>query len=344
MPQGTPASDGFSMPAEWFPHAGCYVSWPCKEKTWHGHFQRSKAAYEQVIIAISRFERVTVLVTRSTAAEARRIFENRVDFLEVELDDSWIRDNGPIFVRDANGRVALVKFRFNAWGGKYPPYDKDDIVPLVIARNLRMKAYLAPMVLEGGSISVDGEGTLLATEQCLLNPNRNPQLDRRQIEDGLAAFLGIRKVVWLGKGLEEDITDGHVDGVATFAGPHLVVAAYTQDDSDPNFAALEENKSRLESSTDAKGRSIEVIKMIQPRSREVDGIRITPGYANHYIANGGVVVPTYGIPEDRIAIDILNKVYPGRQVVGVDSSYIEIGGGAVHCITQQMPIGTPLRP
>jgi len=332
------------MPAEWSPHSTCYVSWPCKERTWHGHYDRSKAAYAEVIKAIGRFEPVTVLATPSTVREARNTLGDNVRILEVELDDSWVRDNGPIFVQSDEGLVAAVKFGFNAWGGKYPPFDKDALVPDFIAKELGMKRYDAPIILEGGSISVDGEGTLLTTEQCLLNRNRNPLMSREQIEKTLGDFLGTKKVVWLARGVEDDITDGHVDGVATFAGPHLVVASLAKDRSDPNFANLEENLSRLESATDAKGRSIEIVRIVQPRPREVEGLPITPGYTNHYIANGGVVVPTYGIPEDDSALEILASVYPDHEVVAVRASYIEIGGGAVHCITQQRPVGDPARP
>jgi len=344
MRKGTPAGDGFSMPAEWSPHSTCYISWPCKERTWHGHYGQSKAAYAEVIKAVGRSEPVTVLATPSTMSEAEEVLGRDVKCLEVELDDSWVRDNGPIFVRDGTGRVALVKFGFNAWGSKYPPWDKDELVPDFIAKRLKMRRYDAPMILEGGSISVDGEGTLLTTEQCLLNRNRNPQLTRDQIERVLAEYLGIKKVVWLGKGVEDDITDGHVDGVAAFAGPHLVVASHTKDRTDPNFANLDENITHLESATDARGRSIEIVKIVQPRPRKVDGLPITPGYTNHFIANGGVVVPTYGIPEDKVALDALKGVYQDREVVGVNASYIEIGGGAIHCITQQQPVGKPALP
>ena len=334
-----PAQSGFRMPPEWSPHSTCYVSWPCKELTWHGHSGKSKAAYAQVIKAINRFEPVTVLATPASIHEAREALGNNLSFVEVELDDSWIRDNGPIFVKDDTGHVALVKFGFNAWGGKFPPWSKDELAPVAIARHLGIRHYVAPMILEGGSISVDGEGTLLTTEQCLLNRNRNPQLSKDQIERVLGDYLGTRKTVWLARGLEDDLTDGHVDGVAVFAGPHLVVVSHTKDESDPNFSSLEENISRLESATDAKGRSIEVVRIVHPRPRKVEGLPITPGYTNHYIANGGVIVPTYGISEDKIALEALKSVYPGREVVGVSCSYIEIGGGAVHCITQQQPSG-----
>ena len=342
--EGVPSKDGFRMPAEWSSHSACFVSWPCKERTWHGHFTQSKAAYAEVIRAIGRFERVIVLTASSTSSEARRTFAKDADFLDVELDDSWVRDNGPIFVKDEAGHVAIVRFRFNAWGGKFPPFDKDEMVPVEISKHLRMRRYDAPMILEGGSISVDGDGTLLTTEQCLLNKNRNPEMTRDQIERRLSEYLGIRKVIWLSKGVEEDLTDGHVDGVATFAGPHLVVASHTKDRSNPNFSNLEENMARLETATDARGKSIEIVRIVQPYPRDVDSFSITPCYANHYIANEGVVLPIYGIPEDKVAIETLKGAYPGRIIVGADCRYIEIGGGAVHCITQQLPAGPPALP
>jgi agmatine deiminase len=338
----TPHDDGFVMPAEWQPHDRCFISWPCREQTWSGHFEEAKRAYLGVIKNVNRFEHVVVLADPSTAKEARSRLGREMEILEIELDDSWIRDNGPIFVRNDSDRVALVKFGFNGWGNKLPSFSKDDHVPIALAKHLRTRHYVAPMVLEGGAISVDGEGTLLTTEQCLLNGNRNPDLTRGQIEQILALYLGIRKVVWLGKGVEEDMTDGHVDGVAGFAGPHLAIAAYTEDPSDPNFNTLTENIERLESTTDAKGRSIEIIRLVQPRPREVEGIHITPGYTNHYIANGCVIVPTYDISEDKAALETLMSVYPDREVIGVNCSYIEVGGGAVHCITQQKPTGTSI--
>jgi agmatine deiminase len=331
------------MPAEWEDHAECYVSWPCREETWRGHAREAKRAYAEVIMCLRRFERVTALSDPSTLGEARSTLDPGVDVLEVELDDAWIRDNGPFFVRRPDGRVAAVRFRFNGWGGK-SPHLRDERVPVHLAEHLGMRHYDAPLVLEGGSVCVDGRGTLLTTEQCLLNPNRNPGMSRERIEASLAEYLGIRKVIWLGRGQAGDLTDGHVDGVAAFAGPGLVVAAYTPDASDPNYTALTENLGRLETATDSRGRSLEVVKLPQPRDRLLHGVPITPSYANHYLANGGLVAPTYGIREDRVALGILGIVHPDREIVGVDARYLEVGGGAVHCITQQRPTGRPLPP
>jgi agmatine deiminase len=331
------------MPAEWSPHAGCFISWPSRELTWRGHFEDAKKDYAAVMKAVDRFEPVTVVADPRAAQEARRRLGPGMSIFEARLDDSWVRDNGPIFVRRDDGRLALVNFRFNGWGRK-APYEVDDRLPTLMAERLRIRRYDAPIVLEGGAISVDGEGTLLTTEQCLLNANRNPDMSREGIEQVLANHLGVRKVVWLARGVEDDMTDGHVDGVAGFVKPHVVLAAHTKDVSDPNHKTLEANLARLCSATDAGGRSLEVVRMVQPKPILVCGIPVTPSYVNLYFANGAVVFPTYGIREDSIALEILVSLFPEREVVGVRCEHIGIGGGDVHCITQQMPVGEPLYP
>lgn len=339
----TPAEDGFSMPAEWSLHAGCFISWPCREDTWHGHFEDAKRAYSAVIRAIDRFDAVTVLADPVTAQEARRRLGHESRIIEVALDDSWSRDNGPIFVRNEHNGLALVNSMFNGWGHKQP-FEKDDRLPVILAERLRIRRYDAPMVLEGGAIGVDGEGTLLTTEQCLLNTNRNPSMSRDEIEQVLSSYLGMRKVIWLARGVEDDMTDGHVDGVAVFAKPHVVLAAHTRDDSDPNFRNLEDNLARLESATDAKGRTLEVVRMVQPKPMSVGGVSVTPSYVNLCFANGAMVFPTYGIREDSLAREILVSLFPEREIVGVRCEHISVGGGDVHCITQQLPVGESLYP
>jgi agmatine deiminase len=333
-----PSEIGLSMPAEWSPHRGCLVSWPCRPPTFLGLIKKAEAEYMSVIEAISEFEPVTVLSDPSTADDARAKVGEGTTVLQVDLDDSWIRDNGPIFVTSSNSGVAMVDFMFNAWGEK-GPYEKDDAVPAHLSRAFGAARYAAPMVLEGGSISVDGEGTLMTTEQCLLHPNRNPSMDRDAIEDVLKRFLGVTKILWLGSGQADDVTDGHVDGVACFCGPKAVMIARTKDEADPNYEMLVENRERLETMTDAKGRSIEIMDLIQPSPREVDGQMITPGYINHYVANGGVVAPEFGIREDALAADMLRSFYADRKVTCVSVPHIEIGGGGIHCITQQIPDG-----
>ena len=331
-----PADGGLSMPAEWARHRLTLVSWPCRPKSWKGKIEPAKREYVGVIRTVLGFEKVVVLSDPSTLEEARSMVPDGADIVEVELDDSWIRDNGPIAVTSPEGEVALVDFRFNAWGNK-STYSKDDAVPSFLAERLGMTRYSSPMVLEGGAISVDGRGTLLTTEQCLLNTNRNPDLTREDIVRYLRDYLGVVKVIWMGEGQANDVTDGHVDGVAGFVAPGKVVIASTKDESDPNYAALRDNRERLESETDSRGRSIEVIDIVQPRPMKVEDVPITPCYINHYLVNGGVIAPSFGIPEDRSALETLESAYPGREIATTSARYLETGGGGIHCITQQIP-------
>jgi agmatine deiminase len=324
------------MPAEWSSHRFTMVSWPCREKSWRGHIAMARQEYVGVIRAIQEFEPVMVLVTPSTLEEATSMLPVGVELFEVDLDDSWIRDNGPIFVTSSDRGIAMVDFRFNAWGMK-STYAKDDAVPAALAEKLGISRYVSPMVLEGGAISVDGDGTLLTTEQCLLNKNRNPHMSREEIEEGLKDFLGVRKIIWLGEGQANDITDGHVDGIAGFFAPGKVMIASTKNEADPNYAALQENRERLESETDAKGRSLEILDMVQPGPMENQGLTITPGYINHYIVDGGIIAPSFGIPDDVRAIETLRCAYPDREVVSTSARFLEVGGGGIHCITQQVP-------
>jgi agmatine deiminase len=333
----TPVEDGFSMPAEWAPHAGCLVSWPCKEETWSGFAKQVKRAYSEVIGAISQFEPVFVLSDPSTIHEARQILTRETEVIELPLDDAWIRDNGPTFVSSDAGDLAIVQFGFNGWGERFPPYDRDAKVPELLADRIGLRRYVAPMVLEGGAICVDGEGTLLTTESCLLNPNRNPNHTRERIEEILGSYLGVRKVLWLRQGIHKSLIDGHIDGIAAFVGSSKVVLASTEDESDPNHAVMKDNRDRLETMTDARGHSIEIIDFPMPMLREIAGNRIAPCYTNFYIGTGGIVAPTFGDPNDKTALEILGGLFPDHEVVGVRSEFIGVGGGEVHCITQQIP-------
>ncbi|UCE81060.1 MAG: agmatine deiminase family protein [Methanobacteriota archaeon] len=326
------------MPAEWSPHRGCLVSWPCNSRTFRNYIKEAEQAYASIISAIGRFEQVTVIVDPSTLPSARSNLKGNPRLMPINLDDSWIRDNGPIFVSSPTEEVSIVDFGFNAWGKK-SSFLKDNEVPRILSDEFGIRRYEAPMVLEGGSVSVDGEGTLLTTEQCLLNPNRNPGLTKDEIEKNLREYLGVKKVIWLGRGQANDITDGHVDGVACFCAPKTVMVARTKNESDVNFDTLEENRALLETSTDCKGRSIEIVDIVQPGPRDYLGLQITPGYINHYVANDGIVAPEFGIPEDALAAETLRSFYSDRQVVFVRTSALEIGGGGIHCITQQIPDG-----
>jgi len=328
------------MPAEWAQHSGCLVSLPCKEETWCGFIKEAKRAYYEIIKAINKFEPVIVLSDPSTVKEARAVLDPKMEIIEIPLDDSWIRDNGPIFVISNSGEVAMVQFGFNGWGKHFLPYDRDAKVPEQLSEHFEVRRYIAPMVLEGGAICVDGEGTLLTTESCLLNANRNPNLSREQVERILGDYLGVRKVLWIKQGIYKSAIDGHIDGVAAFVGPKTVIHASTNDKSDPNYEIMKDNIARLETMTDAKGRSIEIIKFPIPVRREIDGNRIAPCYTNFFIADGGIVAPTFGEPNDNIALEILRDLFPKHEVVDVRCEYIGVGGGEIHCITQQIPFGT----
>src|SRR5512136_3115707 len=332
--------DGFSMPPEWALHSGCFVSWPCKEDTWCGFSKEAKKAYAEVIEAVNKFEPVVVLSDPSTLAEARKAVDKKVHVIEIGLDDAWIRDNGPTFVTSDEGDSAIVQFGFNGWGGRFPPYDNDAKVPEVLADRMGLRRYLAPMILEGGAICVDGEGTLMTTESCLLNANRNPGLSRTDIEGILKSYLGVRKVLWLKQGIHNSMIDGHIDGVAAFVRSSTVVVASTDDEHDPNCEVMRANRARLETMTDAKGRSIEIVDLPMPKRREIAGNRIAPCYTNFFIAKGGVVAPTFGEANDGAAIAILQDLFPKHEVVGVRCEYIGVGGGEIHCITQQIPKAT----
>jgi agmatine deiminase len=333
---------GLSMPAEWAAHELTLMAWPAREELWGSLLEEAKDEYSAVARAIAAFEPVLMVAAAGGGGvkEVRRACGDDVEVLELPLDDSWMRDTGPIFVTAPDGRRAGVDFRFNGWGEKFVPYDRDDAMSRALLAHLRIDRLEADLVLEGGSISVDGEGTLIATEQCLLHPSRNPALTRSDIEERLRQHLGVERVVWIPHGLLEDHdTDGHVDNVAQFVAPGVVLAQTVDDPADPNHEPLAENAERLRAGTDARGRRLEVIELgVLPRT-VVRGTSGVVPYVNLYLGNGVVVVPTCGDDPDRDAevLGMLAGVYPGREVVGVPAALLAEGGGGVHCITQQVP-------
>ena len=326
------------MPAEWAPHRATLMEWPTTTRSefWGDLFDRAKADFATMANAVAAFEPVVMVTDPPQAAEARAMCGEGVEILPIAIDDSWMRDNGPIFVTDGRGGVALVHFRFNSWGNKYLPFDRDAEVPKHIASHLGMRRYEAPMVLEGGSFFVDGEGTLLTTEQCLLHPNRNPTMTREQIEQTLGDYLGVERVIWLGRGhpLDRD-TDGHIDAIAQYLRPGVILLDAPSDTADPCYEAGSDNVARLRSAHDAAGRAIEVVVFEA-------GTPSTTAYMNHYLVNGGVIVPADGEPNDGAALAQLRDAYPDRELVTVPGSTILAGGGGPHCITQQIPVGTSL--
>jgi agmatine deiminase len=333
----TPRDAGFSMPPEWAPHAATLMAWPTRVDLWQGLLEGAKNEYAGVAHAVAGFEPVIMVCEPGDESEVRNRCGADVEPLVIPIDDSWMRDSGPIFVRDADGRVAVVKFQFNGWGNRFS-HDRDQAVPFAVAEHLGMPVFEAPFVLEGGSFFVDGEGTLLTTEMCLMNENRNPAMSKEQIETGLHGYLGVDTVVWLPHGMAEDVgpnaTDGHVDGVAQYVAPGHVMLLVPQDEADVDHAFGQANLRRLEAARDAKGRAFTI-------SRLDVGAGAKLSYANLYLPNDGVVVPVAGDLKDAEALAQIADVFPGREVVGVLGNAINAGGGGPHCITQQIPVGDP---
>lgn len=340
--ENSPVARGMFMPAEWEPHARCWMQWPRRPELWGPYLPQAIVAYAAVARAIAAHEPVTMVAHPEDAAEARLACGSTVDVVALEIDDSWARDTGPTFVKDPARGVSGIHWQFNGWGAKYQHITNDARVGAGILKRLGMTCFAAPLVLEGGSFSVDGYGTLLATEQCLLNANRNPELTAREIAEILAMFLGIRRVLWLDQGLEGDGTDGHVDMVAGFAGRGRVLLN-SPGRGEANYAAMEENRARLRQMSDAGGKPIEIIDVPQPAQGRHDDGRIMPlSYINFYIANGAVIVPAFGDPRDDEAASIIAGAFPGRALVQVPALDIARGGGIIHCITQQQPEGDPV--
>ena len=340
----TPAALGFRMPAEWEPHEATWLSWPHKEASWPGNFAPVPAIWVEMVRQLVRGERVNILVNDSApAVQVRRLLEqagvalDRVTLHEVPTDDAWMRDHGPIFIRNAAGEVAMTDWEYNAWGGKYPPWENDNRVPERLEPILKLRRFRTGMVLEGGSIDVNGQGALLTSEACLLNPNRNPALSRAEIEQMLCDYLGATHVLWLGDGIVGDDTDGHIDDITRFVAPDTVVTVIEEDRGDENHERLQENLERLRQVKDQAGRPLRVLTMPMPEPVFYDDARLPASYANFYIGNEVVLVPVFGQERDRQALAVLQPVFPTRRVVGIEARAMVWGLGAFHCVTQQQP-------
>ena len=362
---GTPAADGFRMPGEFEPHAGCWMLWPERPDNWREAARPAQLAFVQVAAAITQFEPVTVGVSTPHYSAARALLPECVRVVEMAHDDSWMRDIGPTCVVDGRGAVRGVDWRFNAWGGLagglYFPWDQDDLVARKVLDIERLARYRAPLVNEGGAIHVDGQGTALVTEECLLNANRNPHLKRSDVERQLRDYLGVSHIIWLGKGVFNDETDGHIDNLACFVRPGEVCLAWTDRRRDPQHAISLDAWERLHEARDARGRRLKVRRLPMPgpltlHAREAAGLipregararvageRLAASYVNFYIANGGIVMPLLDPRTDRSAAQRLKRLFPARRVVGVPAREILLGGGNIHCITQQVPAGTRTR-
>jgi agmatine deiminase len=321
------------MPAEWAPHERTIMCWPARESMWQRHFAQAQADYAEIANAIAAFEPVLMAADPRFAADARRLCGEGVEVVEIPLDDSWARDSGPILLRDDDGERVGVQFGFNGWGEKFAPYDEDArFATRALALLGVPRRDARHVVLEGGSIAVDGEGTLITTEQCLFEERRNPRLGRAEIEAELRAQLGVERVIWLGLGLVEDAdTDGHIDNICAFVEPGKVVLQTVTDEANPNFAPCQDNLRRL------RDAGLEVVELPWLPYVEGENPPIVVPYTNFYVCNGGLIVPVPGEETDAEALALLESLYPGREAVAVAGETLALGGGGVHCITQQVP-------
>ncbi len=346
------------MPAEWEQHLACYLAWPHNRDTWPGKFEVIPPIYAEMVAKIARFEPVRLAVTDASQIDevhamirdaARRTETEApgpllpIDIFHLPTNDAWARDHGPIFVNSvANAAPAgpnqiALDWLFNSWGEKYGAFDLDDVVPQKLGRRFGFKVIEPGIVLEGGSIDVNGAGSLLTTESCLLNPNRNPSLSRAEIEDYLRTYLGVTNVLWLGDGIAGDDTDGHIDDLARFVAPDTIVTVVENDPADANYAVLRDNLERLRAMRDQDGRPFKIETLPMPPPVVYDNTRLPASYANFYIANRAVLMPRFMCTQDNVAASTLSRLFPGRIVIGVPSTDLVWGLGSVHCLSQQHP-------
>lgn len=335
---GTPRADGFRMPAEWEPHQCCFMAWPCRPGLWGDLLGQAKRDYAAIAAAIAEFEPVVMVCRPGDAQEVRDHCGTGVRTEEIDIDDSWTRDSGPVFETDDRGSLAAVDFGFNSWGEKYLPYDRDAALGQALASVLGVRRYEAPFVLEGGAFYTDGQGTVLTTEGPLLDPARNPGATRELFERVARDYLGADKVLWLTAFPDRD-TDGHVDGIAQYARPATVLLLVPGDSRHENYGYALENLDRLAGAADARGRELQVLRFGVTAAANAGGQDLDIPYLNCYLANGAVIAPVAGTPSDENALGRLREVFPGREVVGVPGAALSYGGGGPHCITQQMPAG-----
>jgi len=350
------------MPPEWAPHLACYLAWPHNRDTWPGKFDVIPPIYADMVAAIARFEPVRLMVNDETQIDEVRatirgalrrrgdsdeVVVRAVDIFHLPTNDAWARDHGPIFLNrlaidsPAGPNQIALDWRFNSWGEKYGAFDLDDVVPQKLGRRYGFEVIEPGIVLEGGSIDVNGAGSLLTTESCLLNPNRNPTLSRAEIEDYLRTYLGVTNVLWLGDGIAGDDTDGHIDDLARFVAPDTVVTVLEDDPADVNYPVLRDNLKRMRAMRDQDGRPFKIETLPMPPAVIYDGTRLPASYANFYIANGAVLMPAFESARDAVAAATLSRLFPGRRVVGVPSTDLVWGLGSVHCLSQQHPAPPP---
>jgi agmatine deiminase len=334
---------GYRMPAEWEPHAATWLSWPRREGiSFPDSFDRVLPTLRAMVEALIESENVCINVCNGAhEAEAQQVLHGlsieRITFHRIPTNEPWCRDHGPIFLtRKKEPRLAIVDWDYNAWGNKYPPFDLDEVVPTRVAEIFDVPVFYPRMILEGGAIDVNGNGALLTTESCLLNPNRNPNLNRDEIETRLRDYLGAREILWLGEGIEGDDTDGHIDDLARFVSGRTILTVVEENRDDKNYEPLRENLARLRKMK-IGNRKIDIVTLPMPNKIVRENLRLPASYANFYIANSCVLLPTFADANDRIALSILQKLFPDRRVIGIDCRELIWGLGTFHCLTQQQP-------
>ncbi len=343
----TPKKLRYRFPAEWEPQAATWFSWPHNLETWPGKFEPIPDVFTNIVKALTPHQHVNINVNNETMKEEVRdrlvgaaIDPSRFTLYKIPTNDAWCRDHGPAFLvnPEAEQTLALIDWGYNAWGGKYPPFDSDDLVPSRIAEFRMLPVFYPGIIMEGGSIDVNGEGCLLTSRSCLLNKNRNPALTREEIEEYLMEYYNAEKILWVEDGIVGDDTDGHIDDTARFINPKTIVAAVEKDPADENYSILQENLSALKAMTDVRGEHFRILELPMPAPVFFKGQRLPASYANFLIANGIVLMPTFRDKNDSTAIEILQREFPGRKVTGIDCYDLVLGLGTIHCISQQEPL------
>ena len=342
----TPKEKKFYMPPEWYPHTCCWMQWPYNNPNHDGYgtvpswshfdFDKGRLAWSNVANSIAKFEKVKMIVHPDEISKAKKLLNSEIEIIQLKIDDCWARDSGAIFLINKENKLVGIDWEFNGWG-KFKPFDSDNKVAKFMIQNSSATYFKNNMILEGGSIHVDGEGTLLTTEQCLLNKNRNPQLSKEEIENNLKEYLDINKIIWLKNGTDEG-TDGHVDNIACFVKVGTVLALSCKDKNDPFYERINENLEILKTSTDNRGRKLNVIELEMSYKRLIPDDDEPSSYINFYIANKGIVMPSFEDEKaDYRAKTIVQSVFPDRKIIAINGIDISMGGGNVHCITQQQP-------
>ncbi|QNL50367.1 agmatine deiminase family protein [Olivibacter sp. SDN3] len=341
-----PKDKGFFFPAEWYKHRATWLSWPHKEASWPGKLNDVYKPYSQFIKTVAQGEKVCINISndRLQHEAISHLIEagadmNNIVFYNHPTNDAWCRDHGPAFLINPAGmqNKAIVDWGYNAWGDKYPPYDLDDVIPTLIGEALGLPVYYPNIVMEGGSVDFNGAGSVLTTTSCLLNPNRNPKLNQHQIEEYLCNYYGVEQVLWLGDGIVGDDTDGHVDDITRFVNQDTVVTVIEENKTDENYAPLQDNLTLLKEMRLIDGKQLNIIELPMPSPLIYEDQRLPASYANFYICNAAVIVPTYRDKNDQKALDIISLCFPSRKVIGIDSTDIIWGLGSWHCLSQQEP-------